>query len=291
MSQAATNDETIMQDPAVRARRRRPRWVVPVVIVLAAGGCVLWDGCRGTGTGPAMGTELSGPAPTGEHGRELRIGTFNIHGGIGQSGVRDLDLTANCLRDLDLAGVNEVHGLSLTERRGQAELLGEKLGVAWLFAPTETRWWQPNFGNAALTRLPITYWERLPLPHTRGRGFRNMTLLMVPFDGKTLHVLITHVDRGQDRPMQLRAVCELFLALAEPAVLMGDLNTDADDPQIRSLLASPGVVDAVGQVLGEKAPRRIDWIFARGLKCLDAGLVDRKASDHPMAWARLEIGP
>ena len=52
--------------------------------------------------------------------------------------------------------------------------------------------------------------------------------------------------------------------MAQPAVLLGDLNSDADDPQIRRLLALPGVVDPVGQVLGREAPRRIDWIFLRG---------------------------
>ena len=57
--------------------------------------------------------------------------------------------------------------------------------------------------------------------------------------------------------------------------------------EIRRLLAVPGVIDAVGQKLGSSAPPRIDFIFVRGLRVLDAGLRDRGASDHPLAWAEL----
>jgi hypothetical protein len=65
------------------------------------------------------------------------------------------------------------------------------------------------------------------------------------------------------------------------------LNSEAGEAELRRLLAAPGVIDAVGQKLGAAAPPRIDWIFVRGLRVLDAGLRDNGASDHPMAWAEL----
>jgi endonuclease/exonuclease/phosphatase (EEP) superfamily protein YafD len=94
----------------------------------------------------------------------------------------------------------------------------------------------------------------------------------------------------------LRAVIALYLALDEPAILVGDMNSDADDPQIRQLSDTPGVDDPVGGLLGPEilekdAPRRIDWIFTRGLRCVDAGIRDDGASDHPMIWAELELPP
>ena len=80
----------------------------------------------------------------------------------------------------------------------------------------------------------------------------------------------------------------LYLALSEPAILLGDLNSDAGDPQIRRLLATPGVTDAVGKILGPRDQPRIDWIITRGLRCVDAGIRDSGASDHQAVWAELE---
>ncbi len=80
-----------------------------------------------------------------------------------------------------------------------------------------------------------------------------------------------------------------YLALPPPAVLMGDLNSEAKEPEICRLLAASDVIDAVGQKLGAAAPPRIDWVFVRGLRVLDAGLRDNGASDHPLAWAELAL--
>jgi endonuclease/exonuclease/phosphatase family metal-dependent hydrolase len=80
-----------------------------------------------------------------------------------------------------------------------------------------------------------------------------------------------------------------FLALPEPAVLLGDLNSDANDPLIRGLLSTPGVCDAVGPKPGPNRAERIDWIIARGLRPVDAGIRDNGASDHPLVWAELEL--
>ncbi len=114
-------------------------------------------------------------------------------------------------------------------------------------------------------------------------------LANVSWRGRMVHVLITHLDREKDGPVQRRAIRELFLSLSEPAVLMGDLNASGDDEQIARLRTAPGVEDALGRVLGATAGAHIDWIFLRGLRCRDAGLVDAGASDHPAAWAEVEM--
>lgn len=62
------------------------------------------------------------------------------------------------------------------------------------------------------------------------------------------------------------------------------------------MLQTPGITDPVGRFLGperieRQAPGRIDWIFARGFRCVDAGIVDNGASGHPMVWAELELLP
>jgi endonuclease/exonuclease/phosphatase (EEP) superfamily protein YafD len=108
---------------------------------------------------------------------------------------------------------------------------------------------------------------------------------------RTVHILVAHVNRryDEDRQAQLRAVIALFRSLEKPAILLGDLNSTKDDPQISQLLQDSQVADVVGEVLGSKDdPKRIDWIFCRGMKCPNAGILENDASDHPMVWAEVE---
>jgi endonuclease/exonuclease/phosphatase family metal-dependent hydrolase len=103
-------------------------------------------------------------------------------------------------------------------------------------------------------------------------------------------VLITHIDRGDDHKRQLQLVLEEFMKVAEPAVLMGDMNGNPTDPYVMPFLQAPGVKDAVGSVMGAAAPAdRIDWIFTRGLEAISAGVEKNDASDHPMVWAELKL--
>ena len=78
---------------------------------------------------------------------------------------------------------------------------------------------------------------------------------------------------SQDRETQLERVFSLFCDLEKPAILMGDLNTFRDDPLLAGWLEDPEIHDVIGETLGEKDfPRRIDWIFTRGLTAVAAGL-------------------
>lgn len=260
------------------------------VILLAA--VVVWSGAERVPEGPALGTTFQGesfPAPTSKN--RLRLATFNIHGGKGLDGVRDLSRIAVELREMDLVGLNEVHGGELGEPIDQAELLGRQLGLAWLFAPTEHRWWRSQFGNGILTSLKVASWQRIPLPRQYGKSFRNLVLLRLDHATGPVNVIVTHLDRSDDRERtaQLNAAANLFLSLAEPAVLMGDMNTTADDPHLARLLQTPGVHDPLSDVLGKQAGPRIDWILVRGCRSVDAGLVNSGVSDHPMLWAEIEV--
>jgi endonuclease/exonuclease/phosphatase family metal-dependent hydrolase len=222
-------------------------------------------------------------------GETLRIGTFNIHGCKGADGRRDVDRVAECLRGLDFVALNEVHGPQFGQTLDQAAELGQKLGLAWLFAPNVRTWYRFDSGNGLLSAAPVEFWQRIPLARGRERGYRNAVLVGLKHRGQTVHVLLTHLTGGEDRGRQeqLSAVIALFLSLAPPAILMGDLNTDATDPQIRQLLAMPGVVAPVDVILGNGAPPKIDWIITRGLRGVDAGVREEGASDHPMFWAEL----
>lgn len=275
-----------MGSEAIKPRRRWGR-IVALIVAIAA---LVWIVSRPQPTGPAAGTALEGQVaqPIEREKQSFRIGTFNIHGCTGSDGRRDVDRVAECLGNLDFVALEEVHGPRFWERDNEAAQLGKRLGAAWLFAPATRDLHTTGFGNGLVSSLPIESWQRIPLTADNGRGCRNMVLVDMPWHGRTVHILLTHINRGDEiRRAQLREVIDRFLALPQPAILLGDMNSTADDPEIRRLCASPGAIDALGQKLGDKAPPHIDWIFVRGLKVLDAGLRDDGASDHPLAWSEV----
>lgn len=265
-------------------------------LVLAAGGCIfaaavalsVWIGSIRGPAGPTAGFGAAGiglqPVDAGDR---LVFANFNIRTGRGLDDQRDLDRTAECLRGVTVAGLNEVRGSAWYGRdRDQAETLAQKLGTGHLFAPTERRWGREHFGNALLTRLPVNEWLRIQLPRQHSDSHRNMLLadlLLAPSTpmGGRIAVLVTHVDTRADREIQLAAVIAMFRTLREPAVLIGDLNAGPEHPDIARLLATPGVVGTNGAKPPAELPGRVEWVIAKGLKPLDATRCDNGASDHP----------
>jgi len=289
---------------------------------------ILATGLMRTGAGNASGPALSGtPSTRAATRKTLRIATLNIHSGVGRDGRRDLDRTAQALRGFDIVALNEVRGTSLFGGQDQAHFLAQKLAIPCLFAPAERQWWHDSFGNAVLCNMPVTHWNRNPLPGSFGRGYKNIVTLRLPFAGRNLTVLVTHIDRQKDRESQLRIVVDRFLEAELPAILLGDFNTRADDVLFRALLASappspgpfapvappprpargptpgsapfpPAVAPlwtsglvpspAIDPFPPQDSPDRVDWILLRGLKCRDAGIIDTPASDHPLLWVEVE---
>ncbi len=267
------------------------RWRGSIALIAIATCAVALRGLDVRPAGSAAGTSLdSRRAPRASTIDTIRVATFNIRGGKGRDNRRDLDRIAACLPCMHLVGLNEVHGSRLWSPDDQAKRLGERTNCSWLFAPSEQRWWRSYFGNGVLSELPVHEWRRVQLESTRGRGFRNYLLLHASCGGRTVRIAITHIDRVADRRAQLKSVIAMYLALPEPAILMGDLNTSSNDTVLAGLLAAPGVVDVLAHLPAAYQPgRRIDWILARGFRTLAAGVHDSAASDHPMFWAELQL--
>jgi endonuclease/exonuclease/phosphatase (EEP) superfamily protein YafD len=102
-----------------------------------------------------------------------------------------------------------------------------------------------------------------------------------------LRVLIAHPERGELRHGQLREIKTIFAAVGAPALLLGDLNANAEHPALREIEMLPGTA----HVLSGKdyAPRGIDHIYAKGLTVRSAGVTATSASDHPLVWAEVAL--
>lgn len=272
---------------------RRPGRAVALVLLLVVA-VVAWLGGQRQRGEPRSGDHLPGRAthPTADAvPQRFRVSSFNIQSGRGTDGKTDLARTAKLLGSFDLIGINEAQGHVL-RRDNQLDELGQLLDAPRLFAASERRWWHDDFGNGLVSRLPVRHWSVEPLPGQRSSGYRSLVRATLPAgDGRTLQVLVTHLDRTTDRLEQLRLVGALFLSLREPAILMGDLNTRGDDPTLAEILAAAGVDDPIGDTPKLPAKERIDWILTRGLRTIDGGAVITAASDHPLVWAEVELPP
>jgi endonuclease/exonuclease/phosphatase family metal-dependent hydrolase len=285
--------ETAVEDQSQVEQRARPRRLRSLFLLLAGailGGGVLLVvyGFQERAAGPAHGGGLHGePDHRAADDGRIRVATFNIHGGKGRDGRLDLGRTAELLGDLDIIGLQEVHGADLTEESHvhQASQLARKLDMPHLFAPTEEQFGRPSFGNALLCRLPVRGWMRIPLASSSDRGKRNALLATIELNGQPLRLIVTHIDLRTDHVGQLGAVIELFRSLEPPAILMGDLNTTMASRQIRELIEDPGVSWANAAPGGKSR----DWIIARGLRFVEHQTLDNGASDHKCLRATLEV--
>ncbi|MBN2295519.1 MAG: endonuclease/exonuclease/phosphatase family protein [Pirellulales bacterium] len=230
--------------------------------------------------------------------RKLRIGTFNIHRCEGDDERCDVARVAKLLEGMDVVGLNEVAGNSLWGATCQTEELGGRLEMAWLFSPVSTRLLDGDFGNGILTKLPVRSWQKIPLPYNGSRRSVRAALLVVLETGdRPINLLLAHLDHrdkelpGREGHKQLDTVISLFLALAEPAILMGDFNAFPNDPLIKELQNTQGVTEVIAEIGADAAPRRVDWIFIRGMRATNAAAVENDASDHPIVWADVEIQP
>jgi endonuclease/exonuclease/phosphatase family metal-dependent hydrolase len=223
----------------------------------------------------------------------LRIATFNTHAGVGRDGVRDLGRTAEALKDLDLAALQEVRNPLFDLNGPQVSDVASRLKMGWMFVPAERRWWHNHYGNALLTRLPLSDYVRIPLPTPSRQRFRAALLTNFNHWGRTVHLLTVHIDKdeeGNTHDIQLRTAFDLFLSLSEPAILLGDLNEFATHPEMVRLLSTPGVQNALAGIPGPTVKKNpIDWIFTRGLRTVRAEWIANPASDHPVARADLEL--
>lgn len=289
-----SNDPPETEVPPAQPKRRFPAWLL---VVLLGVGWIVGDGSRCRPADPNSPVSLHGDvALTSPRNPVLRVATFNIHGGRGRDKQQDLARTAavfSALAPPDLVGLNEVRGTwNSAWWPDQAADLGQRLGMQSAFIPTERRWWHEHFGNGLLSRIPLSQIHRVPLAGTRGKAFRCAVLAQVEFEGQSVQILSVHVDSQADRERQLGAVLSLFVGLQPPALLIGDLNSNREDPQMRALLTRTDVVDALQDAPPDQRGRQhIDWILARGLRCRTGQLIDNEASDHPAAFAELELLP
>ena len=158
----------------------------------------------------------------------LTIVSYNVHECVGTDGHRDPERVARLIRELkaDIVGLQEVDFSPLNGKKSyQLNYLSQATGLHAIAGPTIRRV-DAEFGNALLTRPEINAIQLHDVSFP-GRQPRGVIDALIPFDGKKLRVLVTHLGlHARERKHQV----QLLLAILDQerksdcTVLLGDIN-------------------------------------------------------------------
>ena len=168
-----------------------------------------------------------------------------------------------------------------SSKASSSRTLERNLGMDYSYVPAA----DGQFGNAILSRLPITEVDSGPLP-TDGVQERGYAIVRVEVPSDHLTVAVAHTHSRST--VQVAALLEAVDADSR-LVIAGDMNIAPDDPEV-AMFTDAGLLDAVGAT-GDPCRTtsaeptsgcdRPDWVFITpdiGINGLRIGTGG--ASDH-----------
>jgi endonuclease/exonuclease/phosphatase family metal-dependent hydrolase len=240
------------------------------------------------------------PAPDAP-GEEIGITLYNIHMGFDPEGRMSLGEIGDVLdaTDADIVVLNEVdRGWLTTGSREPLQMLQERLGMPYVFAPAADEIW----GNAVFSRYPITEVSIERLPRGRDAMARSQLIVVMEVEPERRVALIathlSHVDvQGDTRLPQARAVAGTLARLQErgvPVIVAGDLNAQPDDAELATFGdVARSAIPQSNPTFPSTAPEvQIDHILVtQELDVVGFDVPQSQASDHLPVSARLVLQP
>jgi endonuclease/exonuclease/phosphatase family metal-dependent hydrolase len=231
--------------------------------------------------------------------RRLCVLSYNIHHGEGVDGRVDLPRLAKIIRaaNPDLVAIQEVD--KATRRTGmtdQTKVLIEATGMHGAFAK-QIDYDGGEYGQAVLSKFPITSLEVHWLPGQPDRERRIVGVATLQFNGQPLLFATTHLHHAR-ADLRLRQAMELNRLLAHESrlvILAGDLNATPNEEPIAILTEKWRVVTG-SKLLTFPATtpdRQLDYVALHPVDAWEivrAEVIDEAiASDHRPLLATVEL--
>jgi len=236
----------------------------------------------------------------------IRVLSYNIKHGEGMDNKLDIERIAKVILsvDPDIVALQEVdRGVERSQRIDEPAELGRLTKMAHLFE-RNIPYQGGDYGNAILSRLPVTGHRNVHLPsHYKGeqRGAL-IAELTAPNAAKTpIRFISTHIDYRPSDAERMDSVKAIEEAVREkpdvPTILAGDLNSLPDSRVIQAFGENWTRTDAdAGPLLtfpADKPNRHIDYVLVRPAqrwKVVETRVVDEPvASDHRPLLVVLEL--
>lgn len=225
---------------------------------------------------------------------QIKIMSFNIQHCLNFiTREIDYDVMADAIKKCgaDIIGLQEVRSEGVSkDYEAQAKIIAEKLGFYCYFAEAIRFNGVNPYGNALVSRYPITAAETILIPDPKVRGYdgyyETRCLLKATVDvGSGLTVLVSHYGLNPDE--QKNAVETVVSNIGtEPCVLMGDFNVQPDNPILnpiyQKLYDTAESFDSPKLSFPSDNPTvKIDYIFVSNDLVVDsADIPEIISSDH-----------
>ncbi len=186
------------------------------------------------------------------------------------------------------------------------QYISRKLSYNYIYYPISNHpRHQKNFGNAILSKWPISQSQKIILPHAQpiNRMKRAATVATIHYGDTKIRTFSVHLETPilsrSKRLQQLQfALSEVENSLKDELVIMGgDFNSlFPNDVSMMVEMCRAKNLEWNTEYLGHTLSRfnfvkpQLDHIFSRGFVHLNSGKMnDPKGSDHFPIWTKLEI--
>lgn len=240
--------------------------------------------------GPLFTGEYAGD-PSGFDG-DLKVVSYNLHF---SEALKEILSDLQLISGIDVLLLQEAHETAL-------ERISQRLKMNYVYFPASVHQHGRNFGNAILSRWPLSDPEKIILPHKNPRNgqIRVTTKASVEVGSRMIHVYSVHFETlwlGQAKRMeQIRAQVASITPEEELVVVGGDFNaiTSGGMRRIEALFMHADISLATS-ALGSTTNMpwiglSMDHIFSRGMQVLDAGVLrGTSGSDHLPIWVEFDL--
>ncbi|WP_337833479.1 endonuclease/exonuclease/phosphatase family protein [Desulfotruncus arcticus] len=226
---------------------------------------------------------------------KLSVVSYNIKHGLGIGGKVSLKTIASTIASTgaDIAGLQEVD--YLRPRSGfmiQSRKLGQMLSMQSVFGPTIKCFGLPRFGNAILSKFPVSGWVNYQLPSKWEK--RCLLKVKIKAENKDIAFFCVHLGLNQlERIKQVNKIIEYAWEEPGPLILVGDFNARPDSDEIKKIKTLFRPVDPEGlwpTFPANKPEHKIDYIFySAHWKLIKPFLINSQASDHLPLGAEFEL--